>query len=211
MEKDFMLGFKEIFDAISQVSDGLTLVAFLAALGSYVYLKRNDNNSKLIKSVPDEQKAKIAEGIISDIISDPKLLPDEDKIKFALAELKSRHKKRVLVVISAIVFGFFFLIISLISIENEKTIGNPTIAGNVVEDGTGKPIENAKITVIGYNFQTMSDRNGDYLGKLGTKITLGETVRLVVTKDGYERFSDLAPINSQTVGIDITLKPIASN
>jgi hypothetical protein len=71
-----------------------------------------------------------------------------------------------------------------------------TLSGTVQEKGTGKPLEGARIAVVGGRANSeITDSNGTFILKFPSDIHSGDPVRLHVEKQGYAPFTTTVAVS----------------
>ncbi len=78
------------------------------------------------------------------------------------------------------------------------------VQGQVVSSSTGKPIENAVVTMIDKNHQVFTDQNGKFLIDLQTGFCFDPEIK--VTKEGFKPFQILISSNSEYLSYQIKSK-----
>src|SRR6266850_29457 len=72
-----------------------------------------------------------------------------------------------------------------------------TVSGVVSEQGSGKPLEGAKVTVVGGKVNdAVTDSNGTFILTFPNDVKLGTTVRIHVEKPGYIPFTTTTAVSS---------------
>ena len=66
-----------------------------------------------------------------------------------------------------------------------------TVSGTVSERGTGKPLEGARIAVVGAKANSeITDSNGAFVLKFPTEVRVGDLVRVHIEMEGYVPYTD---------------------
>jgi Carboxypeptidase regulatory-like domain len=81
-----------------------------------------------------------------------------------------------------------------------------TISGVVIENGTGNPIEGAKVSIVGGQVnQVVTDSAGKFSLKFPDDAKSGTVVRIRVVKDGYKPYTNDIAVSSE-LAVPISLK-----
>ncbi len=76
------------------------------------------------------------------------------------------------------------------------------VTGQIVSSSTGKPIENALVTMIDKNREVYSDKNGHFLIDMQTGFCFDPEIK--VTKKGFKPFQILISVDSKSISYKIT-------
>lgn len=83
-----------------------------------------------------------------------------------------------------------------------------TLSGVVFEMGSGRPVESAKVIVVGGKANSeVTDSEGSFVLTFNAEVKPGSTVRIRVEKQGYKPFDKLVPVSS-TIPLRISLQPL---
>lgn len=82
-----------MWNAIAAVSSGLTLVAFLAAAAVWIYRQRLVQTERLIRSVPEGQRAGLVERVIESVHVDTGNLTREQRYQLSLKLIHARSRR----------------------------------------------------------------------------------------------------------------------
>jgi hypothetical protein len=75
------------------------------------------------------------------------------------------------------------------------------VTGQIVSSSTGKPIENALVTMIDKNLEVNSDQNGKFLIDMHTGFCFDPEIQ--VTKEGFKPFQVLISVDSESITYQI--------
>jgi hypothetical protein len=176
-----------IWSSIKYVTSGLTLVAFLALVGFYLFRQLINRSQKLIETAPQgERAALVSKAITRYRIAGSEALSEDQKYKLLRRELDHRQDSvrsifRLvgLIVVAGMLFGAFAWWKAA-----HPVIDRVTIAGVVGDDQ--HPIEGATITVEGRDFYTQSGHDGAFRGAIDG-VTPGDILTIQISAKGYRQ------------------------
>ena len=87
-----------------------------------------------------------------------------------------------------------------------RTQSGPTLSGTVSEKGTGRPLEGAKVVVVGGKANSEStDTNGAFILKFPAEVRVGDLIRIHIELEGYIPYTDtvaVAPAQPHSVSLE---------
>ncbi|HEX6560313.1 MAG TPA: hypothetical protein VF021_12645, partial [Longimicrobiales bacterium] len=118
------------FEAIQYVGTPIALVAFVAALGAWVYRGRLAERRKLIESAPEAERGRLLDSTIRDFTTVPTdTLTREQRYNLANKLIDERATKfRLMMIVSIIVALLFTVMIVLFTVFQS----DPQVSGLVV-------------------------------------------------------------------------------
>lgn len=82
-----------MWKAITYVSGGFTLAAFIAAVVAWVYRHHTVRTERIIRLAPENQRARLVRNALESFSIDPKGLSEDQKYNLLLKQLEVRHRK----------------------------------------------------------------------------------------------------------------------
>jgi hypothetical protein len=123
-----------MWEAIQYVSTGLTLVAFLAAVGAWVYKARVDAREKLIATANADQRTELVARTLEYFDVDTSGLTKDQKYDLALTQIHARSQRYQQ---TAVVVCFIALVLALLAGFAISRGNTPTPAQSPASDATG--------------------------------------------------------------------------
>ena len=108
-----------MWQAIQYVSSGVTLLAFIAAVGAYLYRRSIKQKENMIKYASDDEKGLLIEKIIIGAPSpvDPSTLTREQRYDIACRQLKFQSRRYTINMSITALIAILFSIVSIIAIK----------------------------------------------------------------------------------------------
>jgi hypothetical protein len=83
-----------------------------------------------------------------------------------------------------------------------------TLSGVVSEKDSGRPVQGARITVVGGKANTeVTDSEGSFVLTFAPEVKPGSTVRIHIEKQGYKPYDKLVPVSS-AIALHILVQPV---
>lgn len=110
-----------MWNAITQVTTGLTLVAFLAAIAVTPYRSQLAGRAKVIQSLPSADRVEALQRELNAFGIDAKSLTKEQQFQLALREIELRRTRLYSITIFIVVVALISGLLALISMISEPT------------------------------------------------------------------------------------------
>jgi len=109
-----------MWQAISYIGTGLSLVAFLAASAVWIYRNKVKQTENLIKSAPSKDRGKLVEHWLEVFKIDPINLTKDQQYNLALIQIKNKAKRFYTTALIIVSIALVFLIITALAITKSK-------------------------------------------------------------------------------------------
>jgi|GEM_PF-4879907 len=122
-----------MWEAIKYVSSGLTLVAFIVAVGVSLYRKQIVEKGKLIRSAADKDRAPLIAKTLEFLEIKINSLTKDQQYKIALVQIEKRARRFAISAWVIITIAILTALIAIISIVKTKPIEEASIAKSSAE------------------------------------------------------------------------------
>lgn len=113
-----------MWEAISLVTSGLTLVAFLAAVIAFVVMQRSKSTERKLELTSEATHAKLIEHTLEFFKIDTSTLDQDDKARLAMAQVHARSKRFQMTGVVVIVVAVLFAGVTTFAIQRQAVAGN---------------------------------------------------------------------------------------
>src|SRR5258706_11740148 len=117
--------------AITSVTSGLTLVAFVAALSAWVYRRRIKQTERLIAAAPEADRARLIQHLFATISVDTSQLNPDQQYQLALTTLAQRSERLRTTERLILLLAVLLAVVALVSPRLSSPPGRPDPPSNL--------------------------------------------------------------------------------
>jgi hypothetical protein len=109
-----------MWEAISYVSSGVTLVAFLAAAAVLAYRASLKKQEALIRAAPEEDRVRMAEQVLERFQVDTSGLTKQQRYDIAMEQIRNRIRMAMIVGTVVVIIAFLATIVLIVALMVPK-------------------------------------------------------------------------------------------
>ena len=109
-----------MWQSIQYVSSGLTLVAFITAVAAWLYRQSSLKTERLIKTAPDEERAKLVRATLEFFDVDTAKLTKEQQFNLALTQVHARARRFLVAALVVALLAVLAAIVAGVAIANDS-------------------------------------------------------------------------------------------